>query len=96
MKAVVWEPPARQEYDDALAVSRDAAALQRVIDDALREIVAGRVTHAKVGRSGGRWCILSAIPYSIVYIDAADEIRVYALIHHKRRTNYWKQRLPQN
>ena len=96
MKAVVWEPPARQEYDDALAVSRDAAAFQRVIEDALQDIVAGRVTHAKVGRSGGRRCVLSEIPYSIVYTETDDEIRVYAMPHHKRRTNYWKQRLPKN
>jgi plasmid stabilization system protein ParE len=96
VKTVVWNPAARLEFDDALAQSRDAAGFQRAIGDALDDIAAGRVTHATVPRTPCRRCVLKKPPYSIVYIEVADEIRVVSLPHHKRRTNYWKGRLPKD
>ena len=94
MKAVAWEPPALRELDDAVAASRDPAEFRRAVDEALDNIASGRVTHAQVPRTPARRCILTTPPYSIVYLETDDEIRVYAFPHHKRRTNYWKNRLP--
>ncbi len=94
MKAVVWEPPALQEFDDALAVSRDPVEFRRVVDEALQDIATGTITHATVPGTRARRCILRTPPYSIVYVETDDEIRVYAFPHHKRRTGSWKVRLP--
>lgn len=52
MKAVAWEPPAIQEFDDALAASHDAAEFQRAVNEALDNIANGRVTHARDHRPG--------------------------------------------
>ena len=94
MKAVIWDRDARQEADDAVAGSRTPVELQRAIDDALHDITNGRVTHARIGRTQQRRCILTPYPYSIIYVDEDDAIRLLAFPHHKRRTNYWKNRLP--
>lgn len=94
MKAVVWEPPALQELDGALAVFRDPAALQLAVNAALDDIASGRVTHARIPRSPARRCILTNPPYSIIYVETDDEIRVYAFPHSSRKPGYWKSRLP--
>jgi plasmid stabilization system protein ParE len=96
VKAVIWEPPARQELDDALAVSQDAAEFQRTVDEAIQDVASGRVVHAAVPGTRCRRCILTRVPYSIIYTETDDEIRVFAFPHHKRRTGYWKRRLRPN
>ncbi len=80
--------------NDGLAGSRDPAEFQRAVDEALTDIANGRIVHAQVPRTPARRCILTTPPYSIVYTETDDEIRVFAFPHHKRRTNYWKNRLP--
>ena len=94
MKPVAWEPPPLDELDAAVAVSRDPAAFQRAVDEAIADIASGLVTHAKVLRTPCRKCVLTTPPYSIIYTETDDEIRVWAFPHHKRRTGYWKNRLP--
>jgi len=94
VKAVAWEPPALQELIDAVSVSPDPTAFRQAIDAALNDIASGVVVHARVGRLPVRRCVLMKPPYSIVYIESDDEIRVFAFPHHKRRANYWKSRLP--
>lgn len=94
MKAIGWEPAALDELDAALALSRDPVAFRAAVDAALDDIAAGRVTHAREPRTAARRCILTTPPYSIVYIETDNEVRVYAFPHHRRRTNYWKNRLP--
>jgi ParE toxin of type II toxin-antitoxin system, parDE len=96
VKAVVWEPPAREELDNALSISRDPNAFQQAIDEALRDIANGTIAHAQVPRTPARRCILMTLPYSIIYTETDDEIRVWAFPHHKRRTGYWKRRLCPN
>lgn len=93
MKAVNWEAPARQEYEDALAVSRDSAEFQRAIEEALQDIASGRIVHTQVPRTPARRCALRIPPYSIIYTETDDEIRVWAFAHHKRKPGYWKNRL---
>lgn len=96
MKAVVWDPPAIQELNDALSVSRDTTEFRRVVDEAIEDIASGRVTHAQVPRTPARRCVLTTPPYSIVYTETDDEIRVWAFPHHKRKPGYWKKRLPKH
>jgi plasmid stabilization system protein ParE len=96
VKAVVWDPPAIQELNDALSVSRDTTEFRRVVDEAIEDIASGRVTHAQVPRTPARRCVLTTPPYSIVYTETDDEIRVWAFPHHKRKPGYWKKRLPKH
>ena len=45
-----------------------------------------------VFRNTRRRYILPRFPYSIIYQVAAEEIRILAVAHHKRRPGYWAQR----
>jgi plasmid stabilization system protein ParE len=94
VKTVTWEPEATDELDHALSRSRNPGAFRRAIDDALDDIATGRVTHNALPGTLCRRCVLNTPPFSIIYVEAADGIRVIALPHHKRRTNYWTSRLP--
>lgn len=95
MKTVSPFSEAEDEIDDALAVSQDAVAFRTVIDTAVQDIANGLRTHARIANSPCRRCILpKPYPYSIVYIETDTEIQIVAFQHHKRRANYWKNRLP--
>ena len=96
MKTVGWEPPALMEFGDAVAASRDPAEFRHDVDDALAAIANGIITHAKVARTSARQCVLTRLPYSIVYTETDDEIRVWVFPHHKRKPGYWRHRLPRN
>ena len=45
-----------------------------------------------VFRSTRRRYILRRFPYSIIYQVAAEELRILAVAHHRRRPGYWTQR----
>lgn len=94
MKAVVWEAPAREEADDALAASGNPAEFRRAIDEAVQDVAGGRITPARAGRTRCRQYAVSGFPYSVIYAESDDEIRVYAFAHHRRRPGYWRHRLP--
>jgi plasmid stabilization system protein ParE len=40
-----------------------------------------------------RRCRLSRFPYAIIYREGKEEIRLLALMHHRREPNYWKNRI---
>lgn len=42
---------------------------------------------------GTRRYLLNNFPFSIVYLDDPDSIRIVAIAHHKQRPGYWKSRL---
>jgi toxin ParE1/3/4 len=39
--------------------------------------------------AGARKYVLPNFPYNLIYREAADEIKVVAVAHHKRRPRYW-------
>ena len=39
-----------------------------------------------------RRCRLNRFPYAIIYRVRLDEIRLLAVMHHRRRPDYWKNR----
>ena len=45
-----------------------------------------------VFRGTRRHYILRRFPYSIIYQVAAEELRILAVAHHRRRPGYWAQR----
>jgi plasmid stabilization system protein ParE len=94
MKVIRSLPEADQEYDDALAASVEPDAFRQEVNDALNAIARGIIVHRTIGRSGNiRECMLSRLPYSIVYRDEPDTIRIVAFPHKKRRRGYWKSRV---
>jgi toxin ParE2 len=44
-------------------------------------------------RQGIRRCRLKRFPYSLLYRADAGEIVVIAVMHHRRRPDYWRSRL---
>ena len=72
---------------------------QRVADGFLAEVERGLRLIAADPESwpphvlGARRCVLRKYPYSIVYKAGGDSIVIYALVHAKRRPDYWKGRL---
>ena len=93
MKPVILDPEAEVEVDDALASSRDAAAFRAEVNAAFNLLGANPQIAARIGSSEVRRLILPRLPYSVVYAEEPDVVRVLAFAHHKRRPGYWKHRL---
>lgn len=93
MKAVGYDADARTELDDALDASSDPAAFRRAVEEALQDIASGFRTHARYGRTAARQCPLAPLPYSIIYTETDDTVKVVAVSHNRRRPGYWKRRL---
>ena len=43
-------------------------------------------------RGDRRRCSLRRFPYSLIYQITAEEIRIIAIAHHRRRPGYWAKR----
>jgi hypothetical protein len=96
VKNIGYFPAAQEELDNALAVSSDPHKFRRLVEEALEEIASGAITHSGYPKSACKRCILKKVPYSIIYEETENEIRVVAFPHHKRRPGYWKRRLRPN
>ena len=44
-------------------------------------------------RLGVRRCPVPRFPFSLVFVELADEMRVLAVAHSRRRPGYWRSRL---
>jgi len=93
VKAVSYFAEAEVELQDALDLSPKPVEFRHAVDEALQDIASGLKSHARLPRSLDRECILVGYPYSIIYRELTNEIRVVALAHHKRQRGYWKPRL---
>ena len=43
-------------------------------------------------RGSRRRCLLRRFPYGVIYQVAAEELRIIAVAHHRRRPGYWANR----
>ena len=96
MKLVVT-PPAVAELHDAAAfytLKADVGlGLAFVAEfDRTANLVLGNPLLGAVFRSTRRRYILRRFPYSIIYQVVAEELRILAVAHHRRRPGYWAQR----
>lgn len=41
---------------------------------------------------GARRVVLKRFPYTVVYVELGEELRVLALAHTRRRPGYWRER----
>jgi plasmid stabilization system protein ParE len=96
-KSFRFHPAALDEFraaDDWYAArSPDASAeFLLAISDALQNICSSPRRWA-VYLYGTRRFILHHFPFSIVYLDEQDVVKVVAVAHAKRRPGYWRRRL---
>jgi toxin ParE1/3/4 len=94
LKPVTFDSDATDEINNAVSASPGPAAFRSAISDALALIAAHPQIAAKIGRTRARQYLLRTYPYSIVYVETPNVIRVIAFPHHKRRQGYWRRRLP--
>jgi hypothetical protein len=88
-----WDPAARAEFDEALARSSDTPAFLADVDATLAALASGLLSAARVPRTPCRECVMTRLPYRIVYMDPPALIRIVAFAHTSRRLGYWKSRL---
>lgn len=94
MKVIDWEAEALAEFDDALLASPTPVKFRAEVNAAAAAIAANPQCAALAGRSKSiRQYVLTRPPYSIIYADEPQTIRIIALAHHSRRPGYWKSRL---
>ena len=96
MKLVV-SPPALAELHDAAAFYTLKANVELGLAfvaefERTANLVLDSPLLGVVFRGTRRRYILRRFPYSIIYQVAAQELRILAVAHHRRRPGYWAQR----
>jgi toxin ParE1/3/4 len=43
---------------------------------------------------GVRRVLVRRFPYSLIYVELPDEVRVLAVAHGRKRPGYWRERIP--
>lgn len=82
----------------------DAASYYEVQRTGLGDVFIEHVTHSiayleqhsLIGTLIGRRVrklVLKKFPYSLIYYSSESEIVIIAIAHHKRKPNYWRDRL---
>jgi toxin ParE1/3/4 len=101
-KAIRLEDEASAELDDAAKwyEERQAGLGQRyleAIDSTFRQLLryphAGVRTPLVATELNVRRVPVLRFPYSIVYVEMTDAIRVLAVVHDRRRPGYWLHRV---
>ena len=86
------------EYQEAAEWYRDRSlqAAERFINEvetAIQEICAEPERYQPVG-GGVRVFRLKRFPFRIYYLPEPDSLTLYAVMHERRRPDYWLERLP--
>lgn len=90
-------PEAETDLREAAQHYRDQAgnALAQAFFAEFEHAIGLLLEHPKLGAQWGRGkrrLVMRRFPYSLVYIEALDEIKVLAVAHQSRRPGYWHQR----
>lgn len=96
MKLVVT-PPALAELHDAAAFYTLKANVELGLAfvaefERAANLVLDNPLLGAAFRSSRRRYILRRFPYGIIYQVTAEELRILAVAHHRRRPGYWTQR----
>jgi plasmid stabilization system protein ParE len=94
---LVVTPPALAELHDAAAFYTLKANVELGLAfvaefERTANLVLDNPLLGAVFRSTRRRYILRRFPYSIIYQVTAEELRILAVAHHRRRPSYWAQR----
>lgn len=92
-----FEPEAELEYNDSLAwyakrSSSAARKFEEVVQAAIKKIEAHPEqfpqTHAEC-----RYCLLLKYPFALIFLQLPGIIKIVAVAHSNRRTDYWHHRI---
>ena len=97
MTSARWHPSAEAELNDVAAfyVARDVPSVATAFVDEVQrivELVCATPTGGAPLRDGLRKWRLHGFPYSIIYRDKGDHIRVLAVAGDRQRPFYWRRR----
>jgi toxin ParE1/3/4 len=97
VKPYAFHPDASEEYTRAAefyaAIAPDVGA--RFYDEIERLILEIRRQPERFSRfcQPARRALAHKFPYLVIYLDEPDRIWIIAVMHAKRRPEYWRQRL---
>jgi plasmid stabilization system protein ParE len=94
---VEYFPEAIREIEDAFdwyleRSPRAAEAFLHEVDRAIA-LIATSPQVWPFFEAGTKRYVLTKFPYSLIYREEIDRIRIVAVAHHKRRPLYWRSRL---
>lgn len=98
MSRVYWyHPAARAEVrralkfyqKESLQAAEDFVAF---LDDAI-ELVVSEPLIGHPFRGGCRRKVFTQFPYSLIYRLVGDDIQIVAVMHHRRKPDYWMKRV---
>jgi plasmid stabilization system protein ParE len=88
---------AQVELEEAVAFyGGRSPVIGRAFRDEVSDAVDRLMAHPSIGlevRSSLRRYVLKRFPYSLIYRPTADQILILAVMHHKRKPEYWRDRL---
>ena len=98
MKPIIFHPDARAELRAAVAyyeqqrpgLGRD---LQREVERTINRIQQHPQSFLQHDEAGLRKCFVRRFPYTIFYLELADQIWIAAVAHQRRRPGYWRNRI---
>lgn len=66
----------------------------KLVLDRLREgILPGTPWPGRLGERGVKRLLMRRFPFSVVFVTTGEQVVVLALAHHRRKPNYWRDRL---
>jgi toxin ParE1/3/4 len=98
VKPIIFHPDARAELCAAVAyyeqqrpgLGRD---LQREVERTINRIQQHPQSFLQHDEAGLRKCFVRRFPYTIFYLELADQIWIAAVAHQRRRPGYWRNRI---
>ena len=90
-------PAAEKDLVEAAEFYRERGgnALAQLFLDEFDHALSLLLDHPRLGaqwRAGRRRLVLDTFPYSIIYMQEAQQLRIYAVAHQSRRPDYWRGR----
>lgn len=97
MAKITYAPEAKLEIKDAAAYYENCkVGLGQAFLEAVESAITSISLHPLMWRkiSGDfRRCLINRFPYGIIYLATEEEIFIAAVMHLKRKPDYWKKRL---
>ena len=100
MKPVIFHPDAVVELRAAVAYYEQQRPglgndLQREVERVIGRIQQHPQWFPRHNEAGLRKCFVRRFPYTIFYLELADQIWIAAVAHQRRRPGYWRHRTPE-
>lgn len=97
MAKIIYAPEAKLEIKDAAVYyenckERLGQAFLEAVEIAIEGILQNPLLWRRIS-SKFRRCLVKKFPYGIIYAVDEDEIFVAAVMHLKRKPEYWKKRI---